>query len=404
MEPGDPIEDPAQAGGALPVLLLMVLISIVGFGIVIPLLPFYGKVFGAPAWQITLLFSTYSLGQFLGELTWGRLSDRIGRKPVLLGTNVLSALSYVAFAFAPDIWTAIAIRAASGFFSGNISTIQGYIADVSPRERLVGRMGLVGGALGSGFVLGPSLGGLLARPELGAEGFRLPMLLAAGLFVAAAVGVLLFVRESRRAVSHHRGPSALQALAQALTHVGTRRLLAITFLAMSGFSAMWSILGFWGEAQFGWGPREIGVVMGGVGAGAALGQAVIAAPVARARGEVGALMAGLVIAGAFMIVQTSSPWPWMAAGALFVATIGHTLAQPPTASLMSRFAAPEMQGSVLGANAAGASLARVGGPLVGGVLYTSAGAHAPFIVAALSMFAAAWMAVEVGRHLGDSAG
>ncbi|HEY9217511.1 MAG TPA: MFS transporter, partial [Phenylobacterium sp.] len=163
------------AGGGrltLAVLLLIVFMSLIGFGVVIPLLPFYAQVFDAEPWQVTLMFSVFSAGQFVGELTWGRLSDRIGRKPVLLITIFTSGLGYVALAYAPGIWLAILARFVAGFFSGNISTIQGYMVDISPPERLAGRLGLIGGAFGIGFVVGPALGGYLFQEGVGEAGFR----------------------------------------------------------------------------------------------------------------------------------------------------------------------------------------------------------------------------------------
>ncbi len=142
-------------------LLLVVFINLVGFGLVIPLLPFYAKSLNASPWQVTALFSAYSLGQFLAEPFWGRLSDRIGRRPVLIVTILANTVSYVALAFAPSIAWAFAIRLFSGCATGNISTIQGYMADVTPPEKRAGRMGLLGAAFGMGFVVGPTLGGLL---------------------------------------------------------------------------------------------------------------------------------------------------------------------------------------------------------------------------------------------------
>ena len=120
--------EPRDAVGerrALIVLLSVIFLNIAGFGLVIPLLPFFGKAFNAPAWQITLLFSAFSAGQFLGEPVWGRLSDRIGRRPVLIVTISIAALTYIALAFSPNVWIAFAVRFACGFFSGNISTLQG---------------------------------------------------------------------------------------------------------------------------------------------------------------------------------------------------------------------------------------------------------------------------------------
>ena len=133
--------------------------------VIIPLLPFYAKSLNAAPWQITALFSAYSLGQFFAEPFWGRMSDRIGRRPVLIITILANTAAYVALAFAPNLWTAFAIRLVGGFATGNISTIQGYMADVTPPEKRAGRMGLLGAAFGAGFVIGPALGGLLAHPE-----------------------------------------------------------------------------------------------------------------------------------------------------------------------------------------------------------------------------------------------
>src|SRR5690606_33832320 len=137
------------------------------------------------------MFSAYSLGQFVAEPFWGRLSDRIGRKPVLLITILANAVGYFALAFAPNIWLAIAVRLFTGLGAGNISTVQGYVADVTPPEKRAGRMGLIGAAFGLGFIVGPGLGGVLTRPDLGALGYHLPIFVAGGLCLVAALGVLL---------------------------------------------------------------------------------------------------------------------------------------------------------------------------------------------------------------------
>src|SRR5262249_54948179 len=161
-----------------------------GFGLVVPLLPFFAKSLNAQAWQVTLMFSAYSLGQFFAEPFWGRLSDRIGRRPVLIVTTLSNAIGYVALAYSPDIWTAIAVRLAMGLGAGNISTIQGYVADVTPPRLRAGCMGLLGAAFGLGFVFGPG-GGLLLHPGLGRLGYQLLLFGAAGLCALACLGVIL---------------------------------------------------------------------------------------------------------------------------------------------------------------------------------------------------------------------
>ena len=198
---------------ALAVLFAVVFINLVGFGLVVPLLPFFAQSLKAEAWQITLMFSAYSLGQFFAEPFWGRLSDRIGRKPVLLITLIANALGYLMLAFVPNIWLAIAVRLFTGLGAGNISTVQGYVADVTPPEQRAGRMGLIGAAFGLGFIVGPGLGGLLTQPQLGHIGYQLPIFLAAALAALAAVGVVVFLRESRAKAdpAAPRGPLAAAA-------------------------------------------------------------------------------------------------------------------------------------------------------------------------------------------------
>lgn len=397
MPPGAKAQPHAQF--AVPVLLLIVFVSLIGFGVVIPLLPFYAIVFGAEPWQVTLMFATFSAGQFLGELTWGRLSDRVGRRPVLLITILASAVGYAALAFAPTIWIAILVRLFAGFFSGNISTIQAYIVDVTPHERLAGRLGLIGGAFGVGFTVGPWLGGVLARPELGAAGFHPPLLAAAALSLVATVGVLAFVRESRHGEVQMLGrPGPLAAIAAAWADPVLRRLLAMTFMGFASFSAMWSVFGLWGAAKFGWGPKEIGTVMGLTGVAAALSQSFASGMLVRRIGEVPTIIAGLLIAGGFLLVQAVSPI-WLAIVAMTVAVTGHTLSQPATSALISHAAPVGRQGAILGANNAAGSAARVLGPVIAGVIFSSIGPNAPVIFAGLGMIPAAWLAWRAGRQL-----
>ena len=163
------------------------------------------------------MFAAYSLGQFFGEPVWGRLSDRIGRKPVLLFTVTSNIVGYLCLAFAPNIWAAIVIRLISGLGAGNISTVQGYVADVSPPEKRAGRMGLIGAAFGAGFIAGPALTGLLVREDMGRLGYQLPIFAASALSAVAALGVLFLLRESvtRRTEAEMKRPPFLGGVAEA---------------------------------------------------------------------------------------------------------------------------------------------------------------------------------------------
>ncbi len=388
----------AHSARALYVLLLVVFINLVGFGLVIPLLPFYAQSLKAEPWQITALFSAYSLGQFFAEPFWGRLSDRIGRRPVLIVTILANTLSYVALAFAPTLWIAFAIRLAGGFATGNISTIQGYMADVTPPEKRAGRMGLLGSAFGAGFVVGPALGGLLAHPEAGHLGFQIPLFVAAGLSALASLGVFLFVVESR-SPSASDAPRAhrREALQAARTHPVLSRVLLVTLVSTGAFAGMESVFGLWTHAKFDWGPREVGLCFAVIGIIASIGQGAVTGRLARRFGEPRVLTAGLSIIAFSLAVTPFAPSG--AAVPLFVGltAFGQSLVFPCVAALISRATPPDKQGEMLGLNMAAGSLARMAGPLLAGPLFGLA-IGGPYWFGALLTLPAIWLAASLTRR------
>src|SRR5918911_3815632 len=142
----------------MPTLFLIVFVDLVGFGLVIPLLPFYAERFAASPLQMTLLFATFSLMSLLTAPLWGRLSDRVGRRPVLMASMAAAALAYLGLAFATQLWMVFAARAFAGVCAGNLSAAQAYVADVTPPEKRARGMGMIGAAFGLGFIIGPVLG------------------------------------------------------------------------------------------------------------------------------------------------------------------------------------------------------------------------------------------------------
>lgn len=385
----------------MPVLLLLVFMSLIGFGVVIPLLPFYGEVFQAQAWQVTLMFTAYSAGGFAGELFWGPLSDRIGRRPVLLVTTLGSLVGYLGLAFAPGIWAAVAVRAFAGFFAGNVSVIQGYIVDATPPERLASRIGLVGSTYGVGFVVGPALGGLMARPELGPAGFHPPLLLSAAMCLVAAVGLVLFVKDVRKpsGVAHRRNPFA--GLGEAARHPILSRALGAAFFGFFASSIFWSVLGLWFDARFGWSPREVGLVMALTGVAAAVSQGLLSAETSRRLGIGPTIAGGMVIAGVTMFAMAGSPVAWMAVTALVISVIGHSSWQPAATAIASQSTDADKQGAVLGALSASGSLARVIGPIFAGALFSGVGAWAPIVFAGVWMLPGAWLGWRAAASLRD---
>jgi DHA1 family tetracycline resistance protein-like MFS transporter len=171
----------------MPTLFLIVFVDLVGFGVIIPLLPFYGEHFQASPAVVGLLMATYSLAQFVSAPVLGRLSDRIGRKPVLSVSLAGAAASYLLLAFADELWMLFAARAIGGLMAGNISTAFAYVADVTtPANRAKG-MGLIGAAFGLGFIFGPAIGGVLAGHDPATADFQSPALAAFALSALALV-------------------------------------------------------------------------------------------------------------------------------------------------------------------------------------------------------------------------
>lgn len=409
---------------ALAVLFATVFINLVGFGLVVPLLPFFAQSLKAEAWQITLMFSAYSLGQFFAEPFWGRLSDRIGRKPVLLMTLIANALGYLMLAFVPNIWLAIAVRLFTGLGAGNISTVQGYVADVTPPEQRAGRMGLIGAAFGLGFIVGPGLGGLLTQPQLGRLGYQLPIFLAAALAAVAAVGVVVFLRESRaKADPAAPRPAFLAGLKDARDNAVVSRVLVVTLIYMAGFSAMESVFGLWSESRYQWGAREVGLSFMIVGIVSTLNQGFFAGRLARRFGESRVLATGMLLFGTSLVLQVLAPVAWFPAtrlelGALTIPVVqgwiipivmaigacGMSLAMPNISAMISRASPPDRQGAMLGLNMASSSVARIFGPMIAGALFSGLGHDWPFVIGALLTVPAALMAINAGRVIRSGEG
>lgn len=363
------MSEPAHSNRALAVLLLVVFINLVGFGVIIPLLPFYARSMDAAPWQVTTMFAAYSLGQFFGEPFWGRLSDRIGRRPVLIVTITANTLAYLALAFAPNIWVAMLIRLFGGFGSGNISTIQGYMADVTPPEKRAGRMGLLGAAFGAGFVIGPGLV-MVMRPGSGPLGYQLPLFLAAGMAATAALGVILFVKESR-APSAPGAPQAhrLEALNQAAAHPILSRVLLVTLISTAAFAGMESVFGLYADTRFGWTASQVAACFALIGVIASIGQGLLTGRLARRFGEARVLTAGLSIIATSLLITPFISKPALAVVAVACTAFGQSLVFPCVGALISRATPPDRQGQMLGLNMAAGSLARIGGPLLAGPLF-----------------------------------
>jgi len=387
--------------GPLAAMFAVVFVNLVGFGIVVPLMPFFAQSLQAQAWQVTLMFTTYSLGQFFAEPYFGRLSDRIGRKPILIVTTALSVLFYVLLAFSPNIWIAILIRFFSGLSSGNISTIQGYVSDVSPPEKRSGRMSLIGGAFSLGFIIGPFIGGILSHETAaGGNQFRLPLMGAALLSALACLGVMLFIRESRerRTKVEAAQPNILKTAQEALQSPVIVRLILSTLCYMMAFAGLESTFGLWAEARFHWGPKEIGAIFLPLGIAAALMQMVFMRPLTRRYGESRVLASGLFVFGLSFVLQGMNPFGWLITPIVMLGALGQAVIFSSICAIISLSTPPDKQGAMLGLNMSTGAIARITGPMIAGYVFSLWGPNASVWMGAVTTLPAALLALQLGKY------
>ena len=384
---------------AVPTLFLIVFVDLVGFGLVIPLLPFYAVRFAASPQEVTALVAVYSLAQLATAPLWGRLSDRIGRRPVLLASLAASVLAYLWLGGATALWMLFAARAFAGACAGNIAAAQAYIADVTgPEERARG-MGLIGAAFGLGFIIGPALGGLIAGNDPATADIETPAWIAAGLSVLALCGVLLLLPESLPA--DRRGQTAAHSRIGAVVDVLHRpilsRLILVFFLVILAFAGMESTFALWAMGQFSWGPRQVGYVFAYVGVLSAILQGGLIGHLAARFGEQRLLLCGLTLIGVGLLVLPLAHNLALLVAAVTGLALGMGLTQPSLNSLISRRAGGNEQGEVMGVSQSVGSLSRVLGPFAAGFCFAAFGRNAAFLWGAFVVAAALLAALKLPR-------
>ena len=384
--------------GPMSLLLVMVFLNIAGFSLILPLLPFYAKAFDASPFAVACLFAAYSFGSVFGEIYWGRRSDRIGRKPVLILTTICAALSYVAFAFAPSLAVALLIRIGSGFFSGTFGVVQGVIADITPPEQRAKNMGYFGAAFNLGFATGPAIGGLLADTSMGLAGFHAPIFAAAALAAGASLWAMLALPETKPANSSMRpAPSYGEAVRFVRDDRLLIRLFLIAFCGIAAFASMEAIFGLWTERNFGWTAHEVGLTFLAVGGAGLLVQVLLIGPLVGRLGEARVIVGGLMVLIAAILLQPLIRLP--AASVILMALLmaGHSLAFPNAGALVSRSTPPSAQGSVMGLSMATNALSRIVAPPLFAWLF-AVSADLPYYLCALMIAAVlpvAWSVVRL---------
>lgn len=356
----------------IAIIFITVFIDLVGFGIVIPALPFYveGDAFKATPFEIGMLFASYSAMQFVFAPILGGLSDKYGRRPILFFSLLGSAVGYLVIGFATALWMVFLGRIIAGVTGGNISTAQAYIADVTTRENRAKGMGLFGAAFGLGFIFGPAIGGIL-----GDYGIYVPFLFAAILTFANATALYFILPESLKEEDRNKETKRQNRFAELFESFKDPRFSLLTglyFMLVTAFSIMTATFALYTLFRFNYGIKINGYLFAYIGVLAVIMQGFLFGRLAKKFGEAWLVVVGsFVLVGAFFAVPYVGPeYGGLAALLVGIAffSLGNSLSSPALTSLASKVANEREQGKALGVMQSGASLARAIGPAVAGVL------------------------------------
>ena len=382
----------------MPILFLIVFIDLVGFGIVIPLLPFYGEHFQADPFVVSLMMASYSLGQFVAAPFWGRLSDSIGRRPVMILTLFGAVLSYIWLGLATTLWMLFAARIVGGLMAGNISTAFAYIADITTPENRAKGMGLVGAAFGLGFIAGPAIGGILAGPDPLNADYQTPAFVAAALSFIAFVLTVAFLKESlppeQRTDKAAPRPNRWAQIREASNRPGIGMLLLISFLATFVFAGMETTFAMWSRRQLGWGPEQNGYLFAFIGVIAAVLQGGAVGRLTKKFGEANLIVQGAVALaiGMIMIPFSTSVVPLIVA--MTVVAYGFSVINPALNSLISLRTPSNEQGMMMGVARSATTMARVVGPAWAGILFAQLGKEWPYYAGLVLMLLVAYLGLK----------
>jgi DHA1 family tetracycline resistance protein-like MFS transporter len=377
----------------LLVIFLTIFVNLVGFGIIIPLLPFYAETFGASPLSIGLLFAVFSLCQLVASPVLGDWSDRYGRRPVLILSLAGTVVSFVMMAVATSLTVLFVARIVDGLSGGNISTARAYVADVTEPKDRARAYGLIGAAFGLGFILGPALSGVLVHVSYTAP------IWAAAIITLAATGVAWLWLPETVHRAHAGTGNPFRFLPALVRRAGLRRMLAIDFVYWLAFAIFQTTFALFAARRFGFDASQTGYFFSAFGVLGALVQAVCIRPVARRLGDKRTFVLGLISAIAGLVAAALAPSVVWLSVALVPLALGIGFGHPTVASLVSRAARGDEQGRVQGAAGALESLGRTIGPIWGNSSLQHVSDTAPYLSAAGCVVVALLM--TIGYRVGD---
>ncbi len=394
---------PAKPRYAFATLFAIVFIDLVGFGIIIPLVPFFAERLGAQPELITLIIALHALFQAIAMPMWGALSDRRGRRPVLLVSMIGHGASYLLMGFADTLWLLALARILSGITAANLSTAYASIADITTPEERAGAMGRISAAVGLGFAIGPAIGGLLAGGTTMADANLMrPAIAAALLSFAAATAIWFFLPETQHAAARKAARSETRGLRSDLRRVLERpvvsMMLMLALLVVTFMAVRESIFPLWAHYRLDFNARELGIALGYTGLLVSGVQFLGMGRLSERFGELGLVTTAIVLFAVAWIGLSFATSMSACLVALTAQSFGTAFFQSSMQTLISKRAGPNERGMVLGVYQSSSALARFFGQAVAGTIYARLGMNAPFLLGAAMMLPSLWLALRIRRR------
>jgi len=379
----------------LLIIFLTILVNLIGFGIIIPLLPFYAETFGASPLVVGLLFAVFSICQLAAAPALGDISDRYGRRPVLIFSLAGTVVSFVMLALAHSVVMLFAARIVDGLSGGNISTARAYVADVTEKKDRARAYGLIGAAFGLGFILGPALSGVLAKVS-----YTAPIWVAAAVTLVATAMAWLWLPETvHRAHAGTGDWNPFRYLPEMLRRPVVSRVLTIDFVYWLSFAVFQTTFALFVAQRFQFDVSQTGYLFAGFGVLGAVIQGGFIRPIVHRLGDRHTFMMGLLFGASGLIAAALSHSVTLFVASLVPLALGIGFGHPTIASLVSLAGRGDEQGRVQGAASAVESLGRTIGPVWGNASLERFGESVPYVSAALLLLVT--LGIAAGLRLDD---
>lgn len=374
----------------MPTLFLIVFVNVLGFGLIVPLLPFYVERLGGGPETVTLIIALYSLLQFLTTPLIGHLSDRYGRKPLMIWTMAGTVVGHILLGIADSLWLVVVSRSILGVMAGNLGVAFAYATDITTPEQRAKAIGILSAGFGMGFMFGPGIGGLLAGGNVETANFMLPAFTAGSLAVVGLLCILFLLPESLKPedrADHHdaAGISIPEQVRTTLRLPSVAMISTVSFLLYAAWSMLLAIFALWANRVLGQGPREIGFLFMYMGMIGTIVQLTLIGPLEKRFGELPVILSTVVAMVVGLVLIASATDLTVTIIATSILAGAHSVFTPMVTSVVSKQAPAKDRGTVLGIFQGIGGLGRVFGPAFAGVAFAQIGYTSPYLIGAAVM-------------------